>query len=45
MMGIEGMDKIFYCPLKCNLQVDDSGGQSPYRRVDSLDWSEQELRF
>ena len=29
-----------YCPLKANRQVDDSGGESPYRRVDALHWSE-----
>jgi hypothetical protein len=45
MLLIEGMGKTFYCPLKCNRQVDDSGGQSPYQRVDSLDWSEQELEL
>jgi hypothetical protein len=43
MLLIEGMGKTFYCPLKCNRQVDDSGGQSPYRRMDSLDWSKEEL--
>lgn len=35
--------KTFYCPLKANRQVDDSGGEKPYRRVDELDWSEEEL--
>ena len=33
----------FYCPLKSNRQVDDSGDEKPYRRVDELDWSEEEL--
>jgi hypothetical protein len=45
MMVIGGMGKTFYCPLKSNRQVDDSGAQRPYRRVDSLEWSEQELEL
>ncbi len=44
MLVIEEMGKTFHCPLKSNRQVDDSGGESPYRRVDTLDWSEQELK-
>jgi DDE superfamily endonuclease len=49
MLLIDGMSekkeekKTFYCPLKSNRQVDDSGGEKPYRRVDELDWSEEEL--
>ena len=43
MLLIEGMGKKYYCPLKSNRQVDDSGGEHPYRRVDGLAWSEREL--
>ncbi len=43
MLLIEGMGKRYYCPLKSNRQVDDSGGERPYRRVDSLDRSEEDL--
>lgn len=43
MVLIERMDKKYYCPLKSNRQVDDSGGEHPYRRVDALGWSEREL--
>jgi len=43
MLLIEGMGKKYYCPLKSNRQVDDSGGKRSYRRVDELDWSEEEL--
>ncbi len=43
MLFIEGMGKKYYCPLKSNRQVDDSGGERPYRRVDALEWSEEEL--
>lgn len=42
MILVERAGKTFYCPLKVNRSVDDSGGQRPYCRVDSLDWSEQE---
>lgn len=41
MLLIDGMGKIFYCPLKSDRQVDDSGGENPYRRVDSLQWSDE----
>ncbi len=43
MLYIESMKKFYYCPLKDNRQVDDSQGEQPYRRVDSLSWSEAEL--
>ena len=42
MLQIEKLGKIYYCPLKDNRQVDDSGGTKPYQRVDSLDWTEAE---
>jgi hypothetical protein len=42
MLQIERLDKIYYCPLKGNRQVDDSGGVKPYQRVDSLSWTESE---
>lgn len=42
MLYIESLQKIYYCPLKDNRQVDDSGGSRPYRRVDALDWNTQE---
>jgi len=43
MLLIGGMKKTFYCPLKSNRQVDDSGAEQPYRRVDALSWSKHEL--
>jgi hypothetical protein len=43
MLLVEGMGKRYYCPLKSNRQVDDSGGEHPYGRVDALEWSEREL--
>jgi len=36
--------KIFYCPLKKNRQVDDSLGEKPYRAIETLDWTEEELQ-
>jgi len=44
MLFIEWLHKVYYCPLKDNRQVDDSGGHQPYQRVDSLNWSEAELQ-
>jgi hypothetical protein len=42
MLQIEKFGKIYYCPLKDNRQVDDSGGAKPYQRVDSLEWTKEE---
>jgi hypothetical protein len=39
MLFIEALHKVYYCPLKANRQVDDSGGLQPYQRVDTLAWS------
>ncbi len=35
--------KLFYCPLKSNRKVDDSGGARPYQRMEEVEWSVQEL--
>ncbi len=43
MLYTESLKKNYYCPLKDNRQVDDSQDATPYRRVDSLAWSETEL--
>lgn len=43
MLFIESLHRCYYCPLKDNRQVDDSGGERPYQRVDALTWNEQEL--
>jgi hypothetical protein len=42
MRHIERMGKVYYCPLKTNRLVDDSGGIVPYSRVDNLKWNPQE---
>lgn len=43
MLHIESLDKIYYCPLKSNRLVDDSGTRYGYRCVDTLEWQEQDL--
>lgn len=43
MVFIESLQKVYYCPLKDNRQVDDSSGERPYCRVDTLAWSPEEL--
>lgn len=43
LLTIEQLQKVYYCPLKDNRQVDDSGAERPYQRVDSLAWNETEL--
>lgn len=45
MLSIEDLKKIYYCPLKDNRQVDDSGGVEPYHRVDGLQWSDAEREY
>ena len=44
MVYINNLQKIFYCPLKVNRLVDDSGTKRPYQRVDSLTWDDTELK-
>ena len=42
MLHLHRANKFFYCPLKSNRKVDDSGGESPYTAVSGLQWSEQD---
>jgi len=42
MLHIERLGKVYYCPLKDNRQVDETGGERGYQRVDSLTWTEVE---
>ena len=39
LLYIESLEKTYYCPMKCNRLVDDSGGKTSYRRIDGLHWS------
>jgi hypothetical protein len=43
MLHIDRAGKVFYCPLKCNRQVDDSRGESPYQAVADLEWLGDEM--
>jgi hypothetical protein len=43
LMGhIDHLGKIYYCPLKVNRRVDDTGGIEKYQRIDQLHWREAE---
>jgi hypothetical protein len=42
MLHLHRAEKIFYCPLKSNRKVDDSGGATPYKAVSALQWSEED---
>jgi hypothetical protein len=44
MAQIDHLEKRYYCPLKTNRRVDDSGGAQSYQRVDELVWSTEELQ-
>jgi hypothetical protein len=43
ILTIEEMGKLYYCPLKKNRLVDDSGGIDKYKRIEDLGWTETEL--
>jgi hypothetical protein len=43
MVHIHELGKIYYCPLKNNRKVDDSGGTRPYRAVSTLSWDQTDL--
>ncbi|MBI4944949.1 MAG: transposase [Bacteroidetes bacterium] len=44
MVRLQNEGKIFYCPIKVNLQVDESSAVRPYQSVESLAWTEEELK-
>ena len=44
MAQVDQLQKVYYCPLKTNRRVDDSGGTQDYQRVDELTWSAQDLQ-
>lgn len=43
MQYIDKMGKYYYCPLKKNRLVDDTGGTEEYKPIESLNWSQREL--
>jgi len=36
------LGKFYYCPLKKNRLVDDTGGVEKYKRIEKLRWSDEE---
>jgi len=44
MAHIDQLEKVYYCPLKTNRRVDDSGGTQDDQRVDELVWSLEDLQ-
>ena len=44
MSLIDSLGKLYYCPLKINRLVDDTGGIEKYKRIDQLSWNELELK-
>jgi hypothetical protein len=43
MQYIDKLGKYYYCPLKKNRLVDDTGGREKYKQIESLNWSSVEL--
>ncbi|NES69121.1 MAG: hypothetical protein F6K24_29760 [Okeania sp. SIO2D1] len=44
MALIDELGKTYYCPLKINRLVDDTGGVKKYKKLEDLTWSKSELR-
>ena len=43
MALIDKLGKIYYCPLKNNRLVDDTGGVEKYKKLEEITWNEREL--
>lgn len=43
MVRLHHEQRLFYCPIKVNRLVDDTNGKEPYKTVEKLEWTEQEL--
>jgi hypothetical protein len=41
MQYIDSLGKYYYCPLKRNRLVDDTGGVDKYKLIKQLDWNQQ----
>ena len=44
MLYIDDLGKYYYCPLKRNRLVDDTGNQKDYQKIELLSWDEEELK-
>lgn len=42
MALIDNWSKIYYCPLKKNRLVSETGGEEKYQRIEGLDWSQSD---
>jgi hypothetical protein len=42
LLLIDGLGKIYYCPLKRNRLVDDTGGKEKSKPIEQLVWSAQD---
>ena len=42
MALIDNLGKIYYCPLKINRLVDDTGGAEKYKNIGELTWNKSE---
>jgi len=45
MQYIDKQGKIYYCTLKKNRLVDDTGGRETYKSISSLEWNESEQKL
>jgi hypothetical protein len=43
MQSIDNLGKYYYCPLKRNRLVDDTGGKEEYKQIEVLSWDKTEL--
>ena len=44
MAMIDGLGKIYYCPLKKNSLVDDTGGVEKYKKIEQVQWTEKDVK-
>ena len=44
MALIDNWGKFYYCPLKKNRLVDETGGKQKYQRIDALEWNELDIK-
>ena len=42
MALVDNLEKIYYCPLKINRLVDDTGGLEKYKKIGELSWNKLE---
>lgn len=44
MAMIDNLGKIYYCPLKKNRLVDDTKGVEKYKKLETVQWTESEVK-